>query len=87
MCVDLSNLTKTAVDQSKNKVLLSNKPLQFRHMYYVSDGSLVINGKSNIIKQDMSVSNGVAHIIDTVLLPMDIYVSITDPSFLYFDTL
>ena len=56
-------------------------------MFYVSDGSLVINGKSNIIKQDMSVSNGVAHIIDTVLLPMDIYVSITDPSFLYFDTL
>ena len=35
----------------------------------VVDGSVVINGESTVITADVEASNGVIHVIDTVLLP------------------
>ncbi len=35
----------------------------------VVDGGVVLNGKVKVIKTDIKASNGVIHVIDTVLLP------------------
>ena len=35
----------------------------------VTDGGVVLNGKSKVIKTDIMTSNGIIHVIDTVLLP------------------
>ena len=35
----------------------------------VVDGSVVINGESTVITADVAASNGIIHVIDTVLLP------------------
>jgi uncharacterized surface protein with fasciclin (FAS1) repeats len=35
----------------------------------VTDDGVVLNGKSNVIKTDIMTSNGIIHVIDTVLLP------------------
>jgi len=36
------------------------------------DGNVVINGKAKVIQADIEASNGVIHIIDTVLLPPEV---------------
>lgn len=35
----------------------------------VKDGSVILNGKSKVVKTDLNSSNGVIHVIDTVILP------------------
>nr|WP_182868417.1 fasciclin domain-containing protein [Rhodopirellula sp. JC639] len=35
----------------------------------VKDGSVILNGKSKVVKTDINSSNGVIHVIDTVILP------------------
>ena len=35
----------------------------------VKDGSVMLNGKSKVIKTDIKSSNGVVHVIDSVILP------------------
>jgi len=35
----------------------------------VKDGAVVLNENSNVIKTDITTSNGVIHVIDTVILP------------------
>lgn len=35
----------------------------------VKDGSVILNGNSTVVKTDIGTSNGVIHVIDTVLLP------------------
>jgi uncharacterized surface protein with fasciclin (FAS1) repeats len=35
----------------------------------VKDGGVVLNGNSNVVKTDIGTSNGVIHVIDTVILP------------------
>jgi uncharacterized surface protein with fasciclin (FAS1) repeats len=35
----------------------------------VKDGGVVLNGNSNVVKTDIKTSNGVIHVIDTVILP------------------
>ena len=35
----------------------------------VVDGAVVINGESTVVTADVFASNGVIHVIDTVLLP------------------
>ena len=35
----------------------------------VEDGKVVLNGASNVVKTDIAASNGVIHVIDTVILP------------------
>jgi len=35
----------------------------------VDGGSVVLNGNSNVVKTDIGTSNGVIHVIDTVILP------------------
>ncbi len=35
----------------------------------VADGGVVLNGKSKVVKTDVMCSNGIIHVIDTVLLP------------------
>ncbi len=35
----------------------------------VKDGAVVLNGNSNVVKTDIKTSNGVIHVIDTVILP------------------
>lgn len=35
----------------------------------VKDGAVLLNGKSKVVKTDVNSSNGVIHIIDTVILP------------------
>lgn len=35
----------------------------------VNDGSVVLNGNSTVVQTDITTSNGVIHVIDTVILP------------------
>ncbi len=35
----------------------------------VTDAGVVLNGNSNVVKTDIKTSNGVIHVIDTVILP------------------
>lgn len=35
----------------------------------VKDGSVILNGNSTVIKTDIKTSNGVIHVIDTVIMP------------------
>lgn len=35
----------------------------------IKDGGVVLNGNSNVVKTDIGTSNGVIHVIDTVILP------------------
>jgi uncharacterized surface protein with fasciclin (FAS1) repeats len=35
----------------------------------IKDGGVVLNGSSNVVKTDIMTSNGVIHVIDTVILP------------------
>ncbi len=35
----------------------------------VKDGGVVLNGNSKVVKTDIAASNGVIHVIDTVILP------------------
>jgi uncharacterized surface protein with fasciclin (FAS1) repeats len=35
----------------------------------IKDGGVVLNGNSNVVKTDIMTSNGVIHVIDTVILP------------------
>ncbi|MCS7470691.1 fasciclin domain-containing protein [Stieleria sp. ICT_E10.1] len=35
----------------------------------VKDGSVILNGKAKVVKTDINSSNGVIHVIDTVILP------------------
>ncbi len=35
----------------------------------VNDGSVVLNGNSTVVQTDIATSNGVIHVIDTVILP------------------
>ena len=35
----------------------------------VKDGGVVLNGNSNVVKTDIQTSNGVIHVIDTVIMP------------------
>ncbi len=35
----------------------------------VKDGGVVLNGNSNVVSTDITTSNGVIHVIDTVILP------------------
>ena len=35
----------------------------------VKDGGVVLNGNSNVVSTDIGTSNGVIHVIDTVILP------------------
>lgn len=35
----------------------------------VKDGGVVLNGNSNVVKTDIATSNGVIHVIDTVIMP------------------
>lgn len=35
----------------------------------VKDGSVMLNGKSKVVKADMLATNGVVHVIDSVILP------------------
>ncbi|TDR22568.1 fasciclin domain-containing protein [Marinicella litoralis] len=35
----------------------------------VKDGAVVLNGNSNVVTTDIATSNGVIHVIDTVILP------------------
>lgn len=35
----------------------------------IKDGSVILNGNSKVITTDVETSNGVCHIIDTVILP------------------
>ena len=35
----------------------------------VKDGGVVLNGNTNVVATDIDTSNGVIHVIDTVLLP------------------
>jgi uncharacterized surface protein with fasciclin (FAS1) repeats len=35
----------------------------------VKNGGVVLNGNSNVVKTDIKTSNGVIHVIDTVILP------------------
>jgi uncharacterized surface protein with fasciclin (FAS1) repeats len=41
----------------------------------VTDGKVILNGKSNVTATDILATNGVVHTIDTVLLPADVDVS------------
>lgn len=35
----------------------------------IKDGGVVLNGNSNVVTTDIATSNGVIHVIDTVILP------------------
>jgi uncharacterized surface protein with fasciclin (FAS1) repeats len=35
----------------------------------VKDGGVILNNNSNVVKTDISTSNGVIHVIDTVIMP------------------
>ena len=35
----------------------------------VKDGGVILNGNSNVVTTDIATSNGVIHVIDTVILP------------------
>jgi uncharacterized surface protein with fasciclin (FAS1) repeats len=35
----------------------------------IKDGGVVLNGSSNVVKTDIMTSNGVIHVIDSVILP------------------
>ncbi len=35
----------------------------------VADGKVMLNGGANVVKTDIAASNGVIHVIDTVILP------------------
>ena len=38
-------------------------------MIEVKDGNVMLNGKSKVVKTDIEATNGVIHVIDTVILP------------------
>ena len=55
---------KTAVTLSEAKAVNSDKI-----MLKVDDGTLMLNGSAKVVKTDIQCSNGVIHVIDTVILP------------------
>lgn len=55
---------KTAVTLDKASAL-NKKEIALE----VKDGSLYLNGSAKVIKADIETSNGVIHVIDTVILP------------------
>ena len=54
---DVVNLTEATTVQGSNVDIM------------VKDGGVVLNGSSNVITTDIGTSNGVIHVIDTVILP------------------
>lgn len=57
-------MSKTAVTLDK-ATALSKKDIKLA----VKDKALTLNGSSKIVKADIECSNGVIHVIDTVILP------------------
>ncbi len=54
---DVVNLTEATTVQGSNVDIM------------VKDGAVVLNGNSNVVSTDIGTSNGVIHVIDTVILP------------------
>ncbi len=54
---DVVNLTEATTVQGSNVDIM------------VKDGGVVLNGNSNVVTTDIGTSNGVIHVIDTVILP------------------
>lgn len=57
-------MAKTAVTLDK-ATALNKKVIALA----VKDGSLTLNGSAKVVKADVNCSNGVIHVIDTVILP------------------
>lgn len=57
-------MSKTAVTLDK-ATALSKKDIKLA----VKDKALTLNGSSKVVKADIDCSNGVIHVIDTVILP------------------
>ncbi|MFT5881672.1 MAG: putative surface protein with fasciclin (FAS1) repeats [Crocinitomicaceae bacterium] len=57
-------MAKTAVTLDK-ATALNKKVIALA----VKDGSLTLNGSAKVVKADVKCSNGVIHVIDTVILP------------------
>ncbi|MEZ5472400.1 MAG: fasciclin domain-containing protein [Marinicella sp.] len=54
---DVIKLTEATTVQGKNVEIM------------IKDGSVVLNGNSQVVQTDIKTSNGVIHVIDTVILP------------------
>ncbi len=54
---DVVNLTEASTVQGSNVNIM------------VKDSGVILNGNSNVVKTDIKTSNGVIHVIDTVILP------------------